>query len=159
MAPLFRNKTALCLTLTFLTCSCGGAGNPSAGDPITRASAVPSAAESPEVQAYIPDQFGQPLGDFVKTYSNSDRLSYLDYEFIKSTRIARNDSGKGNTRIEYVILRRNGRFIAQFDTSLDQLTEARFGLVSLLGQNDRRNGQKQDQCDRANELHRPSSPV
>ena len=124
--------------LAFLSCCCCGQGSyRTTDDPTTRASAEPSPTQSVEVQAYIPDQFGQPIGDFVKTYTDEDRLSYLDYEITKSRRVARTESQKGSTEIEYAVLRRKGKVVAQFDSSLDRLTKVRFGLFAFLGHNDR----------------------
>src|SRR6266850_276302 len=133
-----RDKRAFGLVLAFLSCCCCGQGSyRTTDDPTTRASAEPSPTQSVEVQAYIPDQFGQPIGDFVKTYTDEDRLSYLDYEITKSRRVARTESQKGSTEIEYAVLRRKGKVVAQFDSSLDRLTKVRFGLFAFLGHNDR----------------------
>jgi len=133
MTQFSCDKRALVLVLVLLTCCCGQGSYRTTVDPITRASAEPSPAQSVEVQAYIPDQFGQLMGDFIKTYTDEDRLSYLDYEVNKSKRVARTKSQKGSTEIEYAVLRRKGKVVAQFDSSLDRLTRVRFGLFAFLG--------------------------
>src|SRR6266567_382160 len=90
-----------------------------------------------ESEPYVPDQFGQSIGDFIKTYTDQSRLSYRDYEIDKLTRSARNTSEKGSTTIEYAVLRRNRRVIATFDTPLDRLAQVRFGLFSFLGNSEK----------------------
>ena len=103
------------------------------GPPANSASAVASPSESPEVTDYIPDQFGEPIGAFINSYTADEKLSYLQYEIVKATRSSASRSSKNNTNVEYAVLRRNGRLVAKFDSPIDEISEVRFGLFSFLG--------------------------
>jgi len=91
---------------------------------------VASPSESTEVTHYIPDQFGEPIGAFINTYTTDRKLSYLQYEVVKATR--KIGSSEDLTDLEYAVLQRNGRLVARFDSSIDELSEVRFGLFSFL---------------------------
>src|SRR5439155_21218904 len=80
----------------------------------------------------VPDQFGEPIGDFIKTYTKDEKLSYMGYEVVKSKRESKIGPPKGVTEIEYAVLRQNGRVVAKFDSPIDQLSEVRFGLFSFV---------------------------
>jgi hypothetical protein len=114
-------------------CASGSVSQSPALDPVRSPSALASPARSVEVPPYIPDQFGEPIGDFIRTYMKEDTLSYMGYEVVKSKRESKIGPSKGVTEIEYAVLRRNGRIVATFDTPIDQLSEVRFGLFSFLG--------------------------
>lgn len=114
-------------------CATGNVGQSPALDPVKSPSVVASPSRSVEVAPYIPDQFGEPIGDFIKTYTKDDMLSYMGYEVVKSRRESKIGPPKGVTEIEYAVLRRHGRVVAKFDSPIDQLSEVRFGLFSFLG--------------------------
>lgn len=92
-----------------------------------------SPQRSGEITPYVPDQFGTSLGDFIKSYTKDEMLSFMGYEIVKARRAAKIGPPKGVTEIEYAVLRRNGRVVAKFDSPIDQLSEVRFGLFSFLG--------------------------
>ena len=138
-AACFRQRPKLLMFFVLLN-SCCAEGNFSqtpAPDPVKSPSVVASPARSAEVVPYIPDQFGEPIGDFIKTYTKDDTLSYMSYEVVKSKRESKIGPPKGVTEVEYAVLRRNGRVVAKFDSPIDQLSEVRFGLFSFLGKEDK----------------------
>ena len=135
-AACFRQSTKLLIMFFVLLNSCCASGNVSqspALDPVKSPSVVASPARSVEVPPYIPDQFGETIGDFIKTYTKEDTLSYMGYEVVKSKRESKIGPPKGVTEIEYAVLRHNGRVVAKFDSPIDQLSEVRFALFSFLG--------------------------
>jgi hypothetical protein len=135
-AGCFRQSPQLLIVFFVLLNSCCASGNVSqsrALDPVKSPSEVASQARSAEITPYIPDQFGQAIGDFIKTYTADETLSFMGYEVVKLRREAKIGSPKGVTEIEYAVLRRNGRVVAKFDSPIDQLSEVRFGLSSFLG--------------------------
>jgi len=117
-------------------CASGDVSQSPALDPVKSPSVVTSPARSVEDPPYIPDQFGEPIGDFIKTYTKEDTLSYMGYEVVKLKRESKIGPPKGVTEIEYAVLRHNGRVVAKFDSPIDQLSEVRFGLFSFLGKDD-----------------------
>ncbi len=114
-------------------CASGNVSQSPALDPVKNPSVVASPVRSAEITPYVPDQFGESIGDFIKTYTKDEKLSYMGYEVVKSRREAKIGPPKGATEIEYAVLRRNGRVVAKFDSPIDQLSEVRFGLFSFLG--------------------------
>jgi len=133
-----QSPKLLIMFFVLLNSSCAGNVGQSSGlDPSQRPSASSRPSQSPEVARYIPDQLAEPIGDFIKTYTRDSRLSYLDYELVKSKRESKIGPPKGVTEIEYAVLRRNGRVVAKFDSPIDQLSEVRFGLFSCLGKDNK----------------------
>lgn len=133
---IYRRKTQNVLLVFFVLLNSGCAGqsvSQSSGPrPLANPSVpVASPSESTEVTHYIPDQFGEPIGAFINTYTTDGKLSYLQYEIVKATR--KIGSSEDLTGLEYAVLRRNGRLVAKFDSSIDELSEVRFGLFSFLG--------------------------
>lgn len=116
-------------------CANGNVSQSPAFDPVKKPAVAASPARPAEITPYVPDQFGESIGDFLETYTNDERLSYMGYEVVKSRRESRIGQPKGDTEIEYAVLRRNGRVVAKFDSPIDQLSEVRFGLFSFLGNN------------------------
>ncbi len=134
-AGFHRSPMLLIIFFALLNSSCasGNIGQTHALDPVKSPSVVASPARLAQNTPYVPDQFGEPIGDFIKTYTKDERLSYMGYEVVKSKRQSRIGPPKGVTEIEYAVLRHNGRVVAKFDSPLDQLSEVRFGLFSFLG--------------------------
>jgi hypothetical protein len=135
-AAWFRQSLKLLIMLFILLNSCCGQSNireTPALNPVNGPSLVASPERCAEIAAYIPDQFGKPIGDLIKTYTKDETLSFMGYEVVKSRREAKIGPPKGVTEIEYAVLRRNGRVVAKFDSPIDQLSEVRFGLFSFLG--------------------------
>jgi len=130
LATSFRlGAKLLVMFLAVLNTSCDSSNashSPSLASPAVIATPAPQAENTP----YVPDQFGQPSGDFVKTYTKENTLSYLGYELVKSKR-------QGGSEIEYAVLRHNGRVVAKFYSPIDQLSEIRFGLFSFLGKDEK----------------------
>ena len=135
-AACFRQSPKLLVMFFALLNSCCASGNVSQSpelDPVKSPSVVSSPERATETIPYVPDQFGEPIGDFIKTFTKDDRLSYLEYEIVKLKRESKIGPPKGVTEIEYAVLRHNGRVVAKFDSPIDQLSEVRFGLFSFLG--------------------------
>jgi hypothetical protein len=118
--------------LAVLNTSCDG-GNVSHSRSVDRVNS-PGVVVTPTPQtentAYVPDQLGERIGDFIETYTKESPLSYLGFEIVKSKR-------QGASEVEYAVLRHNGRVVAKFDSPIDQLSEIRFGLFSFLGKDDK----------------------
>lgn len=131
----WRSPKPLVILLALLNscCASGNVGQTHALDPIKSPSVVSSPARSVEITPYVPDQFGESLGDFIKAYAKDETLSFMGYEVVKSRRQSKIGQPAGVTEIEYAVLRRNGRVVAKFDSPIDQISEVRFGLFSLLG--------------------------
>lgn len=135
-ASSFRRGPKLLVMFLIVLNSCCASGNFSqspALNPVKNPSVDASPARSAEIIRYVPDQFGEPIGDFIRTYTKDETLSFMGYEVIKSRREAKIGPPKGVTEIEYAVLRHNGRLVAKFDSPIDQLSEVRFGLFSFLG--------------------------
>ena len=135
-AACFRQSTKLLIMLFAFLNSCCVSGSVSQSpvlDPAKSPAVVASPARSVDSDPYVPDQFGEPIGDFIKTYSKDETLSFMEYEVVKSRRQAKIGAPKGVSEIEYAVLRRNGRVVAKFDSPIEQLSEIRFGLFSFLG--------------------------
>jgi hypothetical protein len=135
-AACFRQSTKLLIMFFVLLNVCCASGNVShspALDPVKSPSVDASSARPIEISPYVPDQFGEPIGDFIKTYTKDEKLSYMGYDVVKSKRESKIRPPKGVTEIEYAVLRHNGRLVAKFDSPIDQLGEVRFGLFSFLG--------------------------
>jgi hypothetical protein len=135
---IYRRQTQNVLLMFFVllnTCCAGNSVSQSSGPgPLANPSVpIASPSESTEVTHYIPDQFGEPIGAFINTYTSDRKLSYLRYEVVKATRKSQIGSSGHFTDVEYAVLRRNGRIVAKFDSSIDELGEVRFGLFSFLG--------------------------
>jgi hypothetical protein len=113
-------------------CASGKVSQSPALDPVKAPSVEAISVRPTDISPYVPDQFGEPIGDFIKTYSKDEKLSYGGYEVVKSKRASKIGSPQGGTEIEYAVLRHNGRVVAKFDSPLDQLSEVRFGLFSFL---------------------------
>jgi hypothetical protein len=112
------------------SCSSGNVRHDSSMNSVNTPAVVATPAPQAENTLYVPDQFGEPVGDFIKTYIKESPLSYLGYEIVKSKR-------QGASEVEYAVLRHNGREVAKFDSPIDQLSEIRFGLFSFLGKDDK----------------------
>jgi hypothetical protein len=119
-------------TLPNSCCTSGSVSRSSVADSPQDPSPIPSPVRTSELSSYVPDQFGERIGDFIKTYTGEGTLSYMGYEIVKSKRKSTLGRSKSVADIEYAELRRGGRTIAGFDSSVDQLSEIRFGLVSFL---------------------------
>ena len=131
-------KLLVIFLIVLNSCCAGGNFSQSAAPAAVKSPAVnASPARSAEIGPYVPDQFGEPLGDFIKTYTKDETLSFVGYEVVKSSRKAKSGAPKGVIAIEYAVLRHNGREIARFDSPIDQLSEVRFGLFSFLGTDDK----------------------
>lgn len=103
---------------------------------MSRVDSVPSATPSTDTETYIPDQFGERMGEFIKEYTKEDHLSIMDFEVNREKRAKKINAQKA-TEIEYATLRQKQRVVAKFDSELDGLTKVRFGLFSFLNQNEK----------------------
>lgn len=118
------------LAVLSTSCDSGNVSHSRSLDPVSSPAVVATPAPQTGNTLYVPDEFGERAGDFIKTYTKENTLSYLGYELVKSKR-------RGKSEIEYAVLRHNGREVAKFDSSIDQLSEIRFGLFSFLGKDDK----------------------
>ena len=127
-----RGAKFLAMFLAVLSTSCdgGNVSNSPSVVPLNSPAIVATPAPQVENTPYVPDRFGEPIGNFIKTYTSESPLSYLGYEIVKSKR-----GGAGE--VESAVLRHNGRVVAKFDSPIDQLSEIRFGLFSFLGKDDK----------------------
>jgi hypothetical protein len=120
-----------------ISCDSGNVSHRSSLEPKNRPVIVATPPPQAEKAPYVPDQFGVPVGDFIKSYTKESTVSYLGYEIVKSKRQSKIGPPKGETEIEYAVLHHNGRVVAKFDSPIDQLSEIRFGLFSFLGKDDK----------------------
>src|SRR5437870_1326269 len=97
-AAYFRQSPKLLIIFFVLLNSCCASGNVSqspALDPVKSPSVDASSAQPTETSPYVPDQFGEPIGDFIKTYTKDEKLSYMGYEVVKSKRESKIGPPKG----------------------------------------------------------------
>jgi hypothetical protein len=130
------DRKSLGLILVFVMASCGQGVSQRTADPISRVDSGANATRSADNETYIPDQFGERIGEFIKEYTNEDHLSIMDYEVTKKKRLKKVD-GQRATEIEYATLRQRQKVVAKFDSELDGLTKVRFGVFSFLNQNEK----------------------
>src|SRR5258706_6052492 len=81
------------------SCASGHVSQSPALDPVKSPSAVASPSRSAETTPYVPDQLGEPIGDFIKIYTKGETLSFKGYEVVKSRRESKIGPPKGVTDI------------------------------------------------------------
>jgi hypothetical protein len=118
--------------LCFLSLICSGCGASPSTVKQPPLAPIVQVTPSPESVAYIPDQFGEPLGTLNTSYTEEDKLTYSGYEVLKMTRRVKASNPKGYTEVDYAVLKLNGKIVATFDGRPEQLSEVRFGLFPFL---------------------------